>query len=97
MKSRFSILRGGACLADASCWLGRIGTRGRPRVMKFYMRLGTIVVRFCYGYNLSEAQRRGHMGSLKVGVLSVVGGVLWGDHHCNDGPWPLSWVMEQRP
>ena len=46
--------------------------------MKFYMRLGTIVVRFCYGYNLSEAQRRGHMGSLKVGVLSVVGGVLWG-------------------
>lgn len=45
--------------------------------MKFYMRPGTTVVRFCYGYNWSETQRRGHMDSLKVGVLPVVGVVLW--------------------
>ena len=78
MKSPFYMLGGGACLAGTSCWLGRVGARGRARVVKLYMRLGTIVVRFCYSYNLSEAQRWGHMDSLKAGVLPVVRGGAFG-------------------
>ena len=100
MKSPFYMLRGGAYLAGTSCWLGRVGARGRARVMKLYMRLGTIVARFCYCYNLSDTQRWGHMDSLKVGVLPVVrGGCFWGRGlHCSDGLWALSWVREkERP